>query len=50
MNKEYFSVIQIGEYILSTIFMPVEIIPANMANIVIKSSENAIKNTGINLL
>lgn len=36
--KEIFS-----EYILSTIFMSVEIISANMANTVIKSSENAIK-------
>ena len=30
--------------------MSVKIIPANMANIAIKSSENAIENTGINLL
>lgn len=40
----------ISEYILSTIFMLVKIMPANMANIAIESSENAIKITAINLL
>ena len=30
--------------------MSAKIIPANMANIAMKCSENAIKNTGINIL
>ena len=37
-------------YILSAIFMPVKIMPANMANTTMKSSENAIEITEINLL
>ena len=40
----------IYEYILSAIFMPVKIMPANMANTTMKSSENAIEITEINLL
>ena len=36
--------------LLSTIFMPVKIMPANMANTTMKSSENAIEITEINLL
>ena len=33
-----------------TIFTPIKIIPANMANTVTKSSASAIRNIGINLL
>ena len=47
--KEYFSLC-CCEFILSTIFMPVKIMPANMANTTMKSSENAIEITEIKLL